>query len=554
VLLLAVAFAVLLKAYDPVFSPVIGAWDPWWWVVQARRFLATGQLDPWFINTGYPPTHMFMTAAIASLGIDAYDVIRYIPIISSLCVIPIYLLMLEIFESRRVAAITALLTVTARLHFMRTSIGIPESLSHIALTFTLYYLLRSLKTGSGIYRAIATISMTVTILYYHFTLVVLAPFLAMLFFLVRSKGENKDLKVLGGIVIPAMLFSGIVWYFRVAGSIIHTYLIETYYAYQPLPIQVSVSGLLYVLAYSVGKLGAIALSSLGYAMAILALLGFAGLLLLRKNRKATTMHVRFMDAYLISLTILAFVLGLLYNLTGMPGTGAGKLYVFSWLAMPVAAFASQAIERTSEALQNILVRWFMVACDRQILRAVPAAFTILICLMNLSAINYYKAWSGRGMGFLESHYYVKFMTDEEYRAFEYIRDNTPRNCTVLTVGVEELILNYQVTVSRRTMVSIRDLVEEGGVIIADVAVVYPDYNSKYCRSKITFIGEESNYVYFIIGIKTVSSEGESPASKNAVMEWILANRIASSGGYECVYRNSQVTVLRALSISIQHLV
>ena len=33
-LLLVAAFALLLKAYDPVLSPVIGALDPWGWVVQ----------------------------------------------------------------------------------------------------------------------------------------------------------------------------------------------------------------------------------------------------------------------------------------------------------------------------------------------------------------------------------------------------------------------------------------------------------------------------------------------------------------------------------------
>ena len=185
-------------------------------------------------------------------------------------------------------------------------------------------------------------------------------------------------------------------------------------------------------------------------------------------------------------------------------------------------------------------------------------FTVVICVMNLSAVNYYKAWEGRGMGFLESHYYVKFMTDEEYRALEYIRDNAPRDCTVLTVGVEEFILNHQVTVSRRMIISIGDLVEEAEVIVADAVIVYPDLKSERCRIRIAFVTEKGNEIYFIIGIRIASSElvlkGESPPSKNAMMEGILANRIASYGRCENVYHNSQVTVLRASSISIQHIV
>jgi asparagine N-glycosylation enzyme membrane subunit Stt3 len=217
-LLLVAAFALLLKAYDPVLSPVIGALDPWGWVVQTRQYLAAGQLDLFFAKTGYPPTFLYMIAGVASLGIDAYDVIRYLPIISSLSVIPIYLLINEIFESRGVAATTALLTVTARWHFMRTSIGIPEGLSHILLAFALYYMLRSLKTERWANRACAIVFMAATILCYHFTIAILTVFLILLLIFVRFSTRKKDLEVLASIVIPAGLFSGIVWYFWVVGS------------------------------------------------------------------------------------------------------------------------------------------------------------------------------------------------------------------------------------------------------------------------------------------------------------------------------------------------
>jgi len=555
-LLLVATFVLLLKSYDPVFSPVIGALDPWGLVVQTRQLLATGQLDPFWANTGYPPTYLFVITAIASLGIDAYDVLRYIPIISTLCVVPIYLLMFEIFESRTVAAITALLTVTTRWYFMRTSVGIPEALSQILFVFMLYYALKSLKAERRVDQACAAMFMAATILCYHFTMVILAVFLALLFFFVRFGKRMRDLRVLGSIVIPAVLFGGIVWFFWVIDPIIRTYFIAKFIDYQAPQVGASLLGVLYLLGYSVGKFGARTIGLLGYVMVILALLGLASLLVSQKAGKTMRREHGFLAVYLASLTLLAFVLETWYNATGMAGTGASRIYVFSWLAMPVAAFAGQAIVTVSGLLQTAMTRTFRVVSDKRLLRVVLVSVTVFTCLMNLSAINYYKAWSGKGVGLLESHYYVKYMTDDEYRALEYVQKNTPRDSIVLTVGVENGILGLQAVVSRRTMISIRNLVDEGKVVIADVGVVYLDLSSSNMTGVvISFGASKGQYVYFISGIKKVSEDivlkGGSPPLKKTLMENMLTNKIVCFQESECVYRNDQVVVWRSPYIAIQ---
>jgi hypothetical protein len=553
-LLLVAAFALLLKAYDPVMSPVIGALDPWGWVVQTRQYLAAGQLDLFFAKTGYPPTFLYMIASVASLGIDAYDVIRYLPIVSSLSVIPIYLLMNEIFESRGVAATTALLTVTSRWHFMRGSIGTPEGLSHTLLAFTLYYLLKSLKTDRWIYRAYAAILMTVTILFYHFTLVILAVFIVLLPILVRFGERKRDLKVLGTVVAPAVLLSGVLWYFWVLGPIVQTYFTATFPGYQA-PRGVSLYGLVYALGYSIGKLGAVSLSTLGYTMVILAFLGLAGLVVFGRLVKEMKREIRFLVAYLVALGLLAFTLEMTYNVTGMAGTGITRLYVFSYVTMPVAAFASGAIARAPKVLQRFLTQSFEVVRSRRFSKAIPVAITILVCIANMSGINYYKAWSGKGIGFLESHYYVKFLTDEEYYGLAYVRDNAPKNCIVLTVGVEEGILTHHATVSRRTMVSIRDLVDDGRYVLANVTIMYPELVSDQRQGRIGTDGQGAS-VYFISGVRKVSSElatgNEPPPPKKTMMEQLLVNKFLASKGCEQVYRNNQVSVLRLPSVFIEY--
>ncbi|MFH0848643.1 MAG: hypothetical protein V1857_04000 [archaeon] len=548
--------ALLLKAYDPIVSPVIGALDPWGWVVQTRRLLATGQLDTWFTQTGYPPTFLYMIASISSLGIDAYDVIRYIPILASLCVIPIYLLILETSGSRQVAAATALLTVTARWHFMRTSIGIPEGLSHTLLVFTLYYVLRSLRTEKRMDRACAAILMAVTVLFYHFTLPIFAAFLALLPFFVRFRSRGSDFRTLVTVVVPALILGGVAWFFWVTGSIISTYFTATFPGYQAPSAAISVWSSLYLLAYSIGKLGAITLSTVGYVMTILALLGLAGLIAFGRNRKTMRMETRFLLSYLIALALLAFVLETTYNFTGIAGTGISRLYIFSYLTMPAAALASHAIASGVETLRKFMRQIPAAMRDRRISKAIPVAIMILVCVANLTSINYYKAWSGKGLGFLESHYYVKFLTDEEYYALAYLRDNTPRDSIILTVGVDEGILTHHATVSRRTMISINDLVDEGKFVIANITTVSPELVSERHQSMMSFDGKDG-HIYFLSGIRKVSSEtaarDEPPPPKKIMMEQFLTARITDSKGYERVYRNNQVTVLKLSSTNIEQI-
>lgn len=556
-LALVATFSLVLKALDPVFSPVIGGLDPWFWVLVARDFLATGHISQWFVDTGYPPVYMYVIACITSFGIDAYNVIRYVPIVSSLCVIPFYLLTLEIFNSRKIAAMTSLLTVTSRWFFSRTSMGIPEGLSHIVLGFTLFYLLRSLKTGRWIYRASAAILMILTTLLYHFTLAILTAFLILLPFLVRFKGWRKDVRTLGSIAVPAFLFSGSVWYFRVVGSFINTYAIATHHTYDASSIGIPMANLLQTLAYSIGKLGTAALSTLGYTAVGLAVFSLVELFFWRKTRESITTEVRFLFTYLVALALLAFGFGLLYNITGMAGTGATRLYIFGWLTMPVAAFASKGIAMMSEALRRTLTHASRVFLGMRLSRAIPVVVTIVVCLINLSAINYYKAWSGQGLGILQSHYAVKYMTDQEYYALDYVRLNTPGDSIVLTVGIEDTtILTQHATVCRRAIVSIRNFVDDGKMIMANVRIVHPDMSQAVGQSRMIFDSKDGGHIYLIRGIKKMSVElaekGGSPAPETVLMEELLMDRITRSKGYERVYYNDQVAVLRLTYTTISY--
>jgi hypothetical protein len=73
--------------------------------------------------------------------------------------------------------------------------------------------------------------------------------------------------------------------------------------------------------------------------------------------------------------------------------------------------------------------------------------------------------------------------------------------------------------------------------------------------RISFGASKGQHVYFISGIKKVSSDivlnGGSPPLKKTLMESLLANKIMSFQEYECVYRNDQVVVLRSQYITIQ---
>jgi hypothetical protein len=551
------AFALALKAYDPIRSPVVGALDPWSWVFFARYLLSTGRPHPFFFGAGYPPSHAYMVAAIASLGIDAYEVVRYMPIVYSLNVIPVYLLALYVFESRRIAVLTSLLTATTRYHFMRTSIGVPEGIAQIAWTLTLLYLLKSLEVRRWTYRVPAAIFMAASILYYHFTMIILAPFLIALPFLRGFKGDKATLKVLGGVTIPAILLSGVAWYFRVLDSFIKVNFCSKAYEYRTPIVEASPKGSLYLLGYSILNIGAVTLSNLGYLLVISALLGFASLLLLRKVRGEMEARVRFLAAYLVVLSVLALTLKILYNFTHIAGAAPLPGYLFSWLAMPVAAFASYAIIMILEAPRRYLTQAFPIMRNKRSLRAISICILLCLCLVNLSAIDYYKVGGGGGIGLLKGHYYYKTMTDEEYYGLKYIRDNTPVGSIVLVVGVEGLMLNYQAIASQRTVVSIRDLKDGEGTILADMEIVYPDLSHENVTGvKVSFNFGEGRPIYFIDGIRNISLDvarrGGSPPFKKALMEERLRNEIMRSTGWEYAYSNDQITVLQVSSIVIHH--
>jgi hypothetical protein len=368
------------------------------------------------------------------------------------------------------------------------------------------------------------------------------------------KEKKATLKVLGGVTIPAILLSGIAWYFQVIDSFIHTYFSSKLYVYQAPLIKASLKDSLYLLGYSIVKVGAVALSTLGYLLAIFAPLGFAGLLLLRKFRGEIEARVRFLAAYLIISSFLALTLRIVYNFTNIAGTGDSSVYIFSWLAMPVAAFASYAIITILEALRRNLTQVFIITRNKRSLRAISVC--VLLCLINLSAINYYKVGREGGIGLLQGHYYYKCMTDEEYYGLKYIRDNTPMNSMVLVVGVEGLMLNYQAIVSQRTVISIRDLKDGEGAIIADLEIVYPDLSSVNITGvKVSFCGD-GRHIYFIDGVRNTSldiaKKGGNPSFKKTLMEERLRNEIMRSTGWECAYSNYQITVLRVSSIVIHH--
>jgi hypothetical protein len=548
-LLIVTLFSLVLKAYDPIHSPVVGAFDPWGWTYNTRLFLATGELGAFFAGTGYPPTFMYLVAALASLGTDPYNVIRYMPVASSISVIPIYLLTLEVFRSHKVSALASGLTVTARYFFMRTSIGIPEGLSHFFFIFMLLFVLRALTTRRWIYGASATMFMTISIMYYHFTFLILIPFVIAILFAMQGEWLVK-MKVLGGITLSALFLSGFVWYFRVLLEMFRYYTGTRVYTYAAPVFEHSLRGYLYVLIYSVGKSGAVALSDLGYAMMGLALIGVASLVVSRKAGNKCNLKVRFLATYLAVLVVLTLALRIVYNL-GIAGAGDSSVYLFSWMTMPVAAFGGYGFSVGSNALGRRLQRRFQAVSLKHISKLLIVSMMILLCLVNLTAIDYYKASSGNGLGVLRSHYYYKFMTDQEYAALDYIRRNTPETAVILTIGVEEPILECQNIVAERAIVGIRNMTATGKTILLEGSIVRPRLYSAEAVALEMDLGEQAQQeVYLITGVKKVNLQtartGGSLSAENAVMESNLINLIRQYSGYERFYENEQVTVLKVL--------
>jgi len=72
-------------------------------------------------------------------------------------------------------------------------------------------------------------------------------------------------------------------------------------------------------------------------------------------------------------------------------------------------------------------------------------------------VDYYRASSGRGLGILQSCYYYKCMTDQEYSAPDHIRHNTLETAVILAISVEEPILEYQNIVAEGRVVGTRNI-------------------------------------------------------------------------------------------------
>jgi hypothetical protein len=119
------------------------------------------------------------------------------------------------------------------------------------------------------------------------------------------------------------------------------------------------------------------------------------------------------------------------------------------------------------------------------------------------------------------------------------------------------MLIFQGIVSRRTMMSIENIRNEQGKLVADVVVVYPDIviypNPKIVNitgAKMTFDGGPRIDTYFLIGMRRENAcyVGKSAADE---IEKSLMDMIRNSGQYEYVYRNDQVVVVRLSWIPIQ---
>ena len=544
-----IAFTAIIKALDPVNSPVIGALDPWGWTAWTRQFLATGELISFFTQTGYPPTFMYFVAALASLGTDPYEIIRLIPIATTLNVIPIYLLALNMFRSHKISALASVLTVTDRFYFMRTSIGIPEGLAHFFFGFTLLFLLRALITKRWMYRSLAAAFLTASILYYHFTFIILVPLAVVLPFAIKLRWRDTA-KVLLTIIAPALLFSGVVWYFRVLPNMVGYYLGTRVFTYQVPVFERSATGLLRLILVSVGKSAAVALGELGYSMVILGFLGIAAVLILRGVREEYGVGVGFLLTYLIVLVLLTLGLRVVYNL-GLAGAGDSSVYMFSWLAMPTAILASYAVVDGLNLLRVSLTTRYKGISYENLFRPLTVLLIILLCVVNLSAMNYYKAPSAVGLGILQSHYYYKTMTDQEYYALDYVRRNSPRDAIVLVVGVEEPILTYEAIVAQRRIIGIQRITIVGQNVTLSALIVYPDlHTANLTNIGMGLHGEPQHQIYLITGIRKVNLEaartnGFPPPSK-ASMEALLVNTITNLGQYDMVYQNDQVSVLKVL--------
>ncbi len=551
-LLLAITvFSFAIKAYDAIRSPVLAALDPWGWVAMTREFLATHELNTFFTQTGYPPTFMYFVAALTSFGADAYDVVRYIPVISALNVIPVYLLTLDIFRSKRISTLATLLTITSRFYFMRTSIGVPESSAHFFVVFTLFFLWRALTTRRWTNVTFAAGFSAVSLLYYHFTLIIILPFLIALPFAMKPRKET--LRAVVATIIPALLISGIIWYFRALPNMIHYYTGTKVYTYQIPVFERSITGILRLLVYSGAKTGVVALSELGYVAMALAVLAVLDLVFLQKTRAEHQKGIDFQLTYLIVLAALAFGLRAVYNL-GVAGAGDSSVYVFSWAAMPIGIFASYSTTSGFDALVSKLNLSSRKISLKHVSTIVAVALIISLTLANLSAINYYKASSEGGLGIMQAHYYYKPMTDQEYYALQYLREHSPSNSLVLVVGVEHQILSFQAIVAERTIVSIKNASVVGETITMSGSIESSSLQyTNLTQAELRMNNQTHEPIYLVIGIRMVSldvarANGFPPAS-TTLLEQLLLRGISA---HTVVYSNEQVTVLQIQSATFSY--
>jgi hypothetical protein len=545
-LLLITAFSFVLKALDPIRSPVIGALDPWAWTALTREFLVTRVVSTFFTQSGYPPTFMYLLATISNLGVDPYVVVRYIPIATALNTVPIYIFILEIFRSHKISALASVLTVTTRFYFMRTSIGVPEGLAHLFFVFMLLFILRAMTTRRPSFKIAASTFMAISILYYHFTLIILIPLIVVLPF-VLSIPKRTTGSMLASIVLPAFLFSGIVWYFGVLPDMVHTYFGYKIYAYEIPIFQHSLSGLIHLFAYSVAKTGAVALGELGYVLTGLAVVGL-GFVLFRRMKSEYSTGLRFILAYLAVLVFLAWALRIIYDL-GLAGAGDSSVYLLSWLTVPSAAFASQGLSTAYSTVTQALKGKPRVLLYGNTLRIITVLLVVLLIVANLSAINYYKAPNVGGLGILSAHYYYKTMTDQEYYALEYLHSSTPKDSILLEIGVEPFMTTYQEIVAGRTIISVTNFTVTGDNLTLNGIIAQPDGNTTAVNGlRLTLNTRSQQPIYLLTGIRIVSLEiartnGFPPAPVTALEESLL-HTITSSTQYDLSFQNDQVTVIR----------
>lgn len=553
-LLVVAAFSLAIKLYDPLRSPVLGTLDPWGWTAWAREFLSTGTVNPYFQKTGYTPTFMYLIAMVAVLfHSDAYDAVRFIPVLSALNVIPIYLLAFEIFHSRKVSALASVLAITSRYNFMRTSAGVPESFAQFFFTFSLLFMLKAFSQPTWRRRLCAGTFITISVLYYHFTILLLVPFLVVLPFAFwsRRKAITKEMAIL---IVPPFLLCGVIWFFPLLPNMIHYYLGTTVATYARPTFENSLRGLLDVLAYSVAKSGVVGLSEMGYILAAFAFLGMM-YWARRRFKENGAVGVPFIATYLFVLVAAVLISRIVYEL-GVAGAGDSSVYVFSWLTIPASIFAAYIVFLgLGQIIEGLQTR--IVLRDISRFAKVAAICTIILLgMVNLNSLNYYKAPAG-GWPIPDSFYYYKPMTDQTYYALKYIHDNTPSNSVILVVGVTGFILNDQAEVTNRTMIGISNLTIVNQDIKISGEIRFSNLSTaNFTLGTIAPTNAQGQPVYVVTGIRyltvEMAREHGMPPEIDVQNEQLLVSQLTNSTSVSPFYQNDQITIVQIHSVQITY--